>query len=708
MIATQQPTTAGKSNGQPTALHPNHLAELRASGLTDETIRAAGIRSEHNRDKLAAILNRKSWPQTLGAALVFPYVDSEGTTTLHRVKPDRPSLRNGKGVKYIAPTGSTLRAYFPPGAHERIRNGAVEIVHTEGEKKALAGNQAGYCCIGLPGVDCWHGKKSTALLPDLEFSWAGRTAYIVFDSDAADNARIRKQELLFAAQLKLRGATAKIVRLPAGPNGEKVGLDDFLVAHGSGELRKLLDSAGMADELPADVCQCEAFEADPRDVATKFRESISLADDCRLRFWRGEWWYWQGSGYRLLSDGDLRARLVEFFSRDYYNVKREHISNALEHLRSLCLVPSHEDAPTWLDSTPTDWPASECIATKSGIFHLASYAELEPCLRSSTPRYFTTTGVEYSFDPDAPEPSAWLQFLASLWADDWQSIALLREFMGYCLTADTSQQKLLLIVGPKRSGKGTILRVLRALVGALNVAAPTLSSLCERFGLWPLIGKSLAIISDARLSGRADQAVIVERILSVTGEDAQTVDRKNLQPVTVKLPTRFVIVTNELPRIGDSSGALVSRMMLLQTTESFYGREDHGLTDKLLAELPGIFLWAVAGWQALRERGRFVQPQRSAELLGELQDLSSPIGAFVRERCIVDPAASCPVDLLYAEWKSFCESGGKLRPTDKATFGRDLLAAVPTVRKQRQRIGEDRERTYVYVGVEVRLEGFCP
>ena len=211
------------------------------------------------------------------------------------------------------------------------------------------------------------------------------------------------------------------------------------------------------------------------------------------------------------------------------------------------------DAPAWLSSNPDDWPALECISTKSGIVHLPSYVAKLPHLKSATPRFFTTTGVNYSFDPDAPDPIQWLRFLGSLWPDDFQSVLTLCEFFGYCLTADTSLQKLLMIVGPKRSGKGTILRILRALVGSMNVAAPTLSSLCERFGLWPLLGKSVAVISDARLSGRADQAVIVERILSITGEDAQTVDRKNLQPVTVKLPTRFVIVTNELPRLGDAS-----------------------------------------------------------------------------------------------------------------------------------------------------------
>ena len=58
---------------------------------------------------------------------------------------------------------------------------------------------------------------------------------------------------------------------------------------------------------------------------------------------------------------------------------------------------------------------------------------------------------------------------------------------------------MLLLIGPTRSGKGTIARMLTALIGSGHVAGPTLASLGTNFGLSPLLGKPLAIISDARL-----------------------------------------------------------------------------------------------------------------------------------------------------------------------------------------------------------------
>ena len=75
-----------------------------------------------------------------------------------------------------------------------------------------------------------------------------------------------------------------------------------------------------------------------------------------------------------------------------------------------------------------------------------------------------------------------------------------------------------------------------------------------------------------------------------------------------------MLISNELPRLNYASGALASRMILLKLSRSWFGKEDTGLTGRLLKELPGILLWAIGGWQRLQQRGRFVQPESAAQL----------------------------------------------------------------------------------------------
>jgi putative DNA primase/helicase len=242
--------------------------------------------------------------------------------------------------------------------------------------------------------------------------------------------------------------------------------------------------------------------------------------------------------------------------------------------------------------------------------------------------------------------------------------------------------------------------VLTALVGRDSVANPTLASLQTQFGLEPLIGKPLAFITDARLGGRSDQAAITERLLSISGEDALTIDRKFIPAWTGRLPTRFAILTNELPRISDTSGALVGRLVVLVLTRSFYGREDPALTARLLTELPGILNWSLYGYRRLRQRGYFLQPASAREAIEALELLASPTKAFLNDRCNVGPGLTVPIELAYQTWRAWCDSVGRKDPGTKQTFGRDLKAAIPSLRITRPRDDDNRHRSYEGVGLK--------
>jgi len=365
------------------------------------------------------------------------------------------------------------------------------------------------------------------------------------------------------------------------------------------------------------------------------------------------------------------------------------VKAALDTLRAYVHLPASVSPPTWLDGPacakdahrdPSRPPADELLPCRSMVLHLPSMTRIEP-----TPQLFVTSALDFDYDPDAPPPGRWLEFLDQVLPSDAESVQLLQTWFGYVLTGNTSLQKMLMLVGARRSGKGTVARVLTRLVGTGNVCGPTTSSLAGQFGLQPLIGKSLAIVSDARFSGEP-MPIVVERLLCISDEDALTVDRKFLGSVTLKLPTMFMFLTNELPKLTESSGALAGRFLVLRFTQSFYGREDPFLTDKLLQELPGILKWAIEGWHRLRADGRFIEPSSSRAAVEELEDLLSPVGAFVRERCVVGPQYRCYLSDLYAAWSQWCAANGRDHPGTVQSFGRDLAAAVPGARTRRDHV----------------------
>ena len=203
--------------------------------------------------------------------------------------------------------------------------------------------------------------------------------------------------------------------------------------------------------------------------------------------------------------------------------------------------------------------------------------------------------------------------------------------------------------------------------------------------------------------GRSDSTIAVERLLSISGEDTITIDRKYRDPWTGRLPTRFVVLTNELPRLTDASGTIASRFVILVLANSFYGSENPGLTDELVAEAPGIFNWALEGLDRLSARGHFKQPGVSGIALRQLEDLASPVSAFVRDRCrIDDPGAVVNKDELWRAWKTWCDDEGA-RPGTKSVFVRDLRAAVPGTTPQRRK-HPDGTREHVIAGIALAPE----
>lgn len=136
--------------------------------------------------------------------------------------------------------------------------------------------------------------------------------------------------------------------------------------------------------------------------------------------------------------------------------------------------------------------------------------------------------------------------------------------------------------------------------------------------------------------------------------------------------------------------------------KSFLNQEDLALSAKIKTEMPGIFWWALEGWERLETRGHFVQPPAGAELLEEFEQLNNPIGAFVAECCNLNPEAEEKVKDLYASWQSWCQKSGREHPGDLQGFSKNLKACLGSV-KTKDRM-EKRVRYRVFTGIQLDPE----
>ena len=449
--------------------------------------------------------------------------------------------------------------------------------------------------------------------------------------------------------------------------------------------------------------------SEPMRVASQLVEDLfgGRHEGLILRHWRGEFWSWRTSHWLEVEDRALQSEAYLYTENAVFEKvtksgptlepwapNRYRVADLIDALRAVTHLSETIDMPAWLDDLEHP-PASRLVACANGLLDIST----RTLLRHDR-AFFNRVAVPFPYRADPPAPTGWLNFLDELWPDDPEAIEALAEYMGYVISGRIDLHKILLLIGPTRAGKGVIARVLKALVGRGNYAGPTLASLGTNFGLSPLIGKPLAIISDARLGG-ANVHQVVERLLSVSGEDMLTIDRKYKDPWTGTLPTRFLVISNELPRFGDASGAIAGRFLVLTLRQSWLGRENTALTEELLTELPGILSWVLDGLERLNARGRFTEPASSRDAVVALADLVSPTSAFVRERCEVGSASEVPCDELYAAWKSWAEDNGH-RVGSSSSFGRDLRAVLPGLRIARPR-DENDDRPRLYRGL--RLSG---
>ncbi len=129
--------------------------------------------------------------------------------------------------RYYQRSGTPPRLYVPGPVRVALTDPTVPILITEGEKKALKANQEGVACIAVGGL--WNWQSGARPIADLDrIDWCDRETLIVPDSDVWTRPDLLQPVFALGKELEGRGAKVAVLKLPSGPGGAKVGLDDSL------------------------------------------------------------------------------------------------------------------------------------------------------------------------------------------------------------------------------------------------------------------------------------------------------------------------------------------------------------------------------------------------------------------------------------------------------------------------------------------------
>jgi len=452
----------------------------------------------------------------------------------------------------------------------------------------------------------------------------------------------------------------------------------------------------------------------PRETAWHFLNVMCQNDEGvrTLHFHNDRFVQWDGVCYQRFKPEGYRRKPAQFLAScaeetdkedsddqpifKQFKVNQKRKSEMLDALRDLVSLDESIQAPCWLIENNGLPDPREVIVCQNGLLDVRNNRILPP-----TPAFFSLNSVSIDYDPDAPRPTEFLAFLDSVFGDDRESKRLLKWWFGYCLTQDTRHQKMLMLVGESRSGKGVITRLLEKLVGPRAYGSMKFHKMASNFALSSAIDKTVLVFPDARIGGKIDQSAVVADLLSITGEDVMFIDRKNLDPISLKLTCRIMTVSNEPLKLHDTSGALRNRILLINFPKGFSDSEDRDLERRIDGELPGILNWAVEGWLELQESEGFVQPESGQAQIDAFSAQSSPMRQFINDLCKTGANKEVSTKVLYNAWKFWATAMG-YKPGNRAVFGKNLVSVLPSLTKTRPKEGA--KQVWKYAGLEVDFD----
>jgi putative DNA primase/helicase len=308
------------------------------------------------------------------------------------------------------------------------------------------------------------------------------------------------------------------------------------------------------------------------------------------------------------------------------------------------------------------------LPAKNGVIDLET-GKLLP----HSPTYFFTRSIPVYYNPSAKcpiweraihemmgrpigldssdDPTEELEERQRMTERSKELVTFLRRVFGHSLTGIVSEKILCILWGQGDNGKSLLLKILLAMFGDFGMKATT----------------------DLFLAKPGGDKLRVRRMREDTWEFE---------------PTHHIFMaTNPLPVIRDSTHAMWTRIRLIPFTVTFHDpdkaprtildnpripKQDKGLGQKLLAELPGILAWCVRGCLDWQKHG-LTLPDEVRVATDAYRDEENNVTEFTKEACLVSDTVSDRAKNLFEAYQKWCEYNEQ-RAYDQKAFGKGLVS----------------------------------
>ena len=325
------------------------------------------------------------------------------------------------------------------------------------------------------------------------------------------------------------------------------------------------------------------------------------------------------------------------------------------------------------------------LNTPTGVIDLNDFS-----VRKATPKDYFTKSVTANFDKNAKCP-LWDKFLETIFDNDKDLIRYVQKAVGYSLTGSTAEQCAFFLYGTGRNGKSTFIDVLRELFGdyARNIQPETI-----------MIKNNNGINSDiARLKG-ARLVTTVEPneglklneglLKQLTGGDIITARKLYAEEFEFKAEFKLWMATNHKPIIRGTDLGIWRRVHMIPFTVVIPENEvDKQLTEKLMQELDGIFVWALRGLAMYNKEG-LKMPSAVQQAVDEYKKEMDVVSRFLDECTEKAFAKSVKAGDLFKAYVEWCDTNSEYKMSN-TKFGKEITQKYEKIKKR---------DSYYYMGLQ--------
>ena len=310
-------------------------------------------------------------------------------------------------------------------------------------------------------------------------------------------------------------------------------------------------------------------------------------------------------------------------------------------------------------------------------------------VRKATPKDYFTKSVNANFDKNAKSP-LWNEFLETIFDHDKDLIRYVQKAVGYSLTGSTAEQCAFFLYGTGRNGKSPFIDILRELFGdyARNIQPETI-----------MIKNNNAVNSDiARLKGARFVTTVEPNeglklneglLKQLTGGDIITARKLYAEEFEFKAEFKLFMATNHKPIIRGTDLGIWRRIHMIPFTVVIPENEvDRQLTEKLMEELDGIFLWALRGVAMYHKEG-LKMPYAVQKAVDEYKKEMDVVSKFLDECTEKAYAKSVKAINLFKAYAEWCDINSEYKMSN-TKFGKEITQKFEKVKKR---------DSYYYVGL---------